>query len=65
MGKKQSLTLLMIFCYACRQEPSITVLSENLPNSQWKEIHSQTLDGLGESYGRVQGKIEEPEVDKA
>ena len=26
MGKNQFLTLLMILCYACRQEPSITVL---------------------------------------
>ena len=25
MGKKQSMTLLMIFCYACRQESSITI----------------------------------------
>ena len=25
-GKNQFLTLLMIVCYACRQEPSITVL---------------------------------------
>jgi hypothetical protein len=26
MGKNQSLTLLMIFCYVCWQEPGITVL---------------------------------------
>ena len=26
MGKKQSLILLMILCYACRQEYNITVL---------------------------------------
>jgi hypothetical protein len=26
MGKRQFHTLLMIFCYACRQEPSIDVL---------------------------------------
>ena len=26
MGRHQSLTLLMILCYACKQEPSITVL---------------------------------------
>ena len=26
MGKHQSLKLLMILCYSCRQEPSITVL---------------------------------------
>jgi hypothetical protein len=26
MGKSQQLTLLMIFCYMCRQKPSITVL---------------------------------------
>jgi hypothetical protein len=26
MGKKQSLTLLMILCYACRHDPNITVL---------------------------------------
>jgi hypothetical protein len=48
-GKNQSLTLLMILCYACRQEPSITVLWEAPPISQWKEMHwptpNQALDG--------------------
>lgn len=26
MGTNQSLTLLLLLCYACRQEPNITVL---------------------------------------
>jgi hypothetical protein len=46
MGKNQYLTL--ILCYACRQEPSITVLWEAPPSSQLKEMQGpthQTLDG--------------------
>ena len=26
MGRNQILTILMILCYACRQEPNVTVL---------------------------------------
>jgi hypothetical protein len=26
LGKKQALTSLMVFCYACRQEPRLTIL---------------------------------------
>jgi hypothetical protein len=46
MGKNQSLTLLMVLCYACR-EPSKIVLWEAPPSSQWKDVktHTQTLDG--------------------
>jgi hypothetical protein len=32
-SKHQSLTLLIIFCYACRQEPSVTVLYEAVPST--------------------------------
>jgi hypothetical protein len=38
MNKNQSLTLLMIPCYACRQEPSIILIWEIPPNSQWNEM---------------------------
>jgi hypothetical protein len=33
MGKNQSLTVLMILCYAYRQEPRLTVLWGALPRS--------------------------------
>jgi hypothetical protein len=47
-GKNQFLTLLMIVCYACRQEPSITVLWEASPSliETYAEAHSQSLDGI-------------------
>jgi hypothetical protein len=44
MGKNQPLTLLVIFCCACRQEPSIAVLWEALPSSQWKEMQRRTTN---------------------
>lgn len=41
----QSLALLRIFCYAYRQEPSIIVLWETPPRSQWDAgTHSQILN---------------------
>jgi hypothetical protein len=43
MGKKQSLTLLMILCYACRHDPNITVLWVAPPSSQWKQMPQQDL----------------------
>jgi hypothetical protein len=54
MGENQSLTLLMIFCYACRQEPSITDLC---PGSQRNEMqrlinkHKMELGSLREKLG--------------
>lgn len=36
MGKNQSLTILMILCYAWRQKPNITVIWEPTP-SRWPQ----------------------------
>ena len=70
-GKNQSLTVLMfmlyLFCYVCRQEPSIAVLLEAPPSSQWKHMKKPTAKHwteLGESCGRSQGKIEGPKGDR-
>jgi hypothetical protein len=64
MGKKQSLTLLMVLCYACRQESSITVESlkgsaQHL-NQTDTDTHSQILDGSQVSCRRVGRGIEGP-----
>jgi hypothetical protein len=37
LGSQPS-TLLMIFCYACKQEPSITVSWETLSGSGWRQV---------------------------
>jgi hypothetical protein len=42
MGKKQSLMLVMILCYAYRQGPSITVLWKPQPSSKWKQLQTPT-----------------------
>ena len=44
MGKHQSLALLMILCYACREETSITVFRELLSSWQKGEAHGLALD---------------------
>jgi hypothetical protein len=43
MGESQLLTLLMILCCACRQQPSITVLSESsvVDGNKWRETTSK------------------------
>jgi hypothetical protein len=58
MGKHQSLTLLMILCHACRQEPSITALWETPPSSWLKQTprptesrQSRPVRGLGSKTG--------------
>lgn len=51
VGKNQSLTLLIVLCYACSQEPSINCLlrgSTQKPMERDSETHSQTLDGAQE-----------------
>ena len=61
MGKKQSLTLLIILFYACRQWPSITVLWEASPNSWLKQIQRAIAKywlELRGSYGRDRGRSE-------
>lgn len=44
MGKNQSLKLLMLLCYVYRQGPSVNVLWEALPSSQWKELRHPLLN---------------------
>jgi hypothetical protein len=61
MDKHQSLTLLMIFCYACRQEPSIAVILE-APFKQLTETQRWTTKNCTElrnSYGRVGRRTED------
>jgi hypothetical protein len=38
MVVSQPLTLLMVLCYACKQEPSITVFWEASSDSWWKQM---------------------------
>ena len=40
--ESQRLTLLMILCYACRQEPSITVCWETSSSSGWRQMQRRT-----------------------
>jgi hypothetical protein len=51
----QSLTLLMILCYACRQNPSMTVLRVAMPSSRQKhkQIPTAKLMGVRDTYGGV------------
>jgi hypothetical protein len=37
------LTLLMILCYTCRQEPSITIIRETSPSNWWKQMQRSTV----------------------
>ena len=56
------LTLLMILCYICRQEPSIIVIRETSPHKGWKQMQSPTAKHWaesGESCRRGEGRIEE------
>ena len=56
----QSLTLLMIFSYASRQETSITVFCE-VPLSSWpKQLHIPTAKHW-HCYGSVRGRSGSPE----
>lgn len=48
MGDHQTLTLLLMLCYACRQEPSMAVLWEALPEADWERCrYPQPTIGLG------------------
>lgn len=59
MGKHQSLTVIMIFCYACRQKPTMAVLLEALLCSllRCRDSQSSILKELEDSYGRVGGRL--------
>jgi hypothetical protein len=62
MWESQHLTAFMIFCYACRQKPSITVSWEASWSSRWSQVQRPTAKHqmeLGESCrnGRVEDRI--------
>jgi hypothetical protein len=64
MRESQILTLLMILCYAYRQELSITVSREASSSSEWKQMQRSRAKHsveLGESGGRVGIEWCEPE----
>ena len=42
MEESQPLTLLMIFCYTYRQEPSIIIIREASPSNSWKQVQRAT-----------------------
>ena len=61
MDKHQPLTLLMVFCYVCRQE--YVVLQEVPPSSLLRQAQTPTAKQwmeLGNSCGRIGGRIEGP-----
>lgn len=63
MDKHQSLTLSMRLCYACWQEPSITVLWKALPSSRLKQTQISTAKHCmdpKDTYGRLGGRTEGP-----
>ena len=65
-GRNQSLTLLIILCCACRQEPSIAALWESLPSSWLRQMQIPTdkhWTEFGNPCGRVRGRIEGPQGD--
>jgi hypothetical protein len=66
-GKNQSLTLLMILSNGCRKERTKTVFWEASYSIWLKQMQRSTVKHwtvLREFYGRVVGKIEEPQVDR-
>ena len=63
----QYLTILMILCYAYRQESSITVFWEDPPSSWLKQIQNPTAKDCSEheeSHGRVGESNEAPERER-
>ena len=57
----QSLTLLLMLCCTCRQEPSMYVLREALPSSWSRQEHIQRGKHgteVEDPYGRVGGRID-------
>ena len=67
LGKNKSLKLLMILCYVCRQEPSITVLWKAPLSIQWKEKQRSTAKHqmeLRESFRRIERRTGEPKEDR-
>jgi len=57
MGENQPLTLLIILCYACRQEPSINCHLRASSSSKWKQMQNPTAKHqvkLRKSCGRIE-----------
>ena len=65
MGKNQSLTLLMVLCYACRQV-SIVAVSEKLhpAGDSDTDTHSLTVDRIWDFYGIIEGRMAGPDWDR-
>ena len=64
MGESQLLTLLMILCCTCRQEPSTTSLCKVSPSNGWKQVQRHKAKhqaDLRESCGRIEKRLREPE----
>ena len=58
MGRHQTLTLLLMLCCACRQEPSMAVFWEALWAADWDRCRYLQLTEVRDPYGRVRGRIE-------
>jgi hypothetical protein len=65
MGKHQSLTLSMILCYACRQDPSMAVLMRLHPAADSERQRPQSSIGrnMG-THGKIGRKIEDSDKDR-
>jgi hypothetical protein len=55
IGRQQTLTLLLMLFYAWRQEPSMTILWEDLSAADTDAVNH--CNEIGDSYGRVRGRI--------
>ena len=66
MGKHQPLTLLMRLGWACRQDSSIATFWKAAPSNWLRKMQRPTVKhwvDIGDSYGRVGGRIEVPKRD--
>ena len=66
MGRQQYLTLLLMLCCTCRQEPNMTVLWESLPNRWLRHMQITTnihWTEVEDPYGRVKRGIRGPQRD--
>jgi hypothetical protein len=66
MGKHQSLILLMILCYACRQKPNMAVLRGSTQQLTQIDVdtHSHSQTELGDSHGGTGGRIVGPKGER-
>jgi hypothetical protein len=65
MGEHQTLTLLLMLCCALRQEPTVAVLWEALPASDWDRCRNTATHctEVRNAYGRIRGRTERIERD--